>query len=215
MANDEQIISYMRLRKSLGWLAVLLPFVLGLGAWYFEGIPWADSVSAYYYTSMRDVFVGTMFATGIFLYCYRGADRQDNILSNVAGVAAAAIGLFPMEPEYSKVLIERHRDLAGATCYVPHGPLGYHFYATATFFAIISYMAIFRFTKTDKVPITAAKAMRNRVYVVCGVIMLACFVWIGLLKLRAPAASIVIPESGAIIAFAIAWLTKGQAILPD
>ena len=82
-------------------------------------------------------------------------------------------------------------------------------------FLTLLFMAIFRFTKTDHVPITAAKAMRNRVYVVCGVIMLVCFVWIGLLKLHAPATSIVIPESGAIIAFAVAWLTKGQAILPD
>lgn len=215
MPDRDFIISYMRLRQALGYVAILMPFVLALGAWVAEGIPWADSISAYYYTSMRDVFVGTMFAIGVFLYCYRGQDRQDNVLTNLAGVAAAGIGLLPMEPEYSKVLIERHRDLASANCYVPHGLLGYHFYMAAAFFGIVSYMAIFRFTKTDQVPLTAAKHKRNRVYTVCGVIMLGCFVWIGLLKWRWPDGSIVIPETGAIVAFSAAWLTKGQAFLKD
>lgn len=213
--DNDLIISYQRLRQALGVVAVLLPFVLALGAWAFEGIPWADSISAYYYTSMRDVFVGTMFAVGIFLYCYRGQDTQDNILSNIAGLAAAGIGLLPMQPEYSRVLIERHRDIAGPNCYVPHGFLGYHFYAVATFFAIVSYLAIFRFTKIDHPPLTDAKRARNRVYVLCGIVMIACFAWIGLLKWRAPDAAIVVPESGAVVAFAIAWLTKGQAILAD
>ena len=128
---------------------------------------------------------------------------------------AAGIGLLPMDPHYSQVLIDRHTDLDKTNCYIPHGPLGYHFYATATFFALVSYMAIFQFTKTDQVTITAAKAMRNRVYVVCGIVMIGCFVWIGLLKLHSPTSSILVPESGAIITFAIAWLTKGQRILPD
>jgi hypothetical protein len=214
-ANQDSIISYLLLRKALGWIAIAMPFALGLGAWFFEGIPWADSISAYYYTSMRDVFVGTMFAVGVFLFCYRGYDRQENIVTNLAGIAAAAIGLLPMDPHYSKVLTDRHRDLAGSTCYVPHGFLGFHFYAAAMFFAVISYLVIFRFTKSDQPTITTAKRARNRVYVACGIIMLVCFGAIALLKWHWREASIVIPETGAIVAFAIAWLTKGHAILPD
>ena len=213
--NQHLVISYMRLRQALGYVAIAMPFVLALGAWWVEQIPWADSVSAYYYTSMRDVFVGTMFAIGVFLFCYRGYDRQDNILTNAAGVAAGAIGLLPMEPHYSKVLIERHRDLAGPNCYVPHGFLGYHFYAVVVFFAIISYLVMFRFTKTGEQAMTTAKHQRNRVFRVCGVIMIASFALIGFLKWRAPEAPIVVPEIAAITAFSIAWLTKGEAILPD
>jgi hypothetical protein len=152
-ANQDSIISYLLLRKSLGWIAIAMPFALGFGAWFFEGIPWADSISAYYYTSMRDVFVGTMFAVGVFLFCYRGRNRQDNIVTNLAGIAAAAIGLAA-------------RDI-------------------------------------DPV----ARAL--------GVLMLVCFGAIALLKWLWKEASIVVPETGAIVAFAIAWLTKGHAILPD
>lgn len=213
--NQHLLISYLRLRQALGYVAIAMPFVLAFGAWFAERIPWADSVSAYYYTSMRDVFVGAMFAIGVFLFCYRGYDRLDNVLTNAAGAAAAAIGLLPMEPQYSQVLLERHRDLQGPNCYVPLGFIGYHFYVVAIFFAIISYLVIFRFTRTDQVLMTAAKHARNRVYVTCGVIMLVCFAAIGLLKWWAPATPIVVPETAAIVAFSIAWLTKGQAILPD
>jgi hypothetical protein len=213
--NQDLVISYLRLRQALGYFAVAMPFVLALGAWLIERIPWADSVSAYYYTSMRDVFVGGMFAIGVFLVCYRGYDKVDNWLTNAAGASAAAIGLFPMETHYSKVLIERHRDIAGPNCYVPPWLPGYHFAAAATFFALVSCLVLFRFTRTDQMVMTVRKRARNRVYLVCGFIMVGCLVWIGLLKWRAPTAAIVIPETGAIVAFAIAWLTKGEAILPD
>ena len=69
--------------------------------------------------------------------------------------------------------------------------------------------------KTDQVALSVAKRSRNRVYVVCGVVMVICFLWIGGLKWHAKEARIVVPEAGAVMAFAIAWLTKGQAILPD
>ena len=213
--NNDLVISYMRLRQTLGIVALLLPFGLALGAWRAEQLPWLDSISAYYYTRMRDVFVGTMFTVGIFLYCYRGHDRQDNVLCTIAGVAAAGIGLFPMAPAYSEVLLRLHPDIEHPNCYVPTGPIGYHMYAVATFFAIMAYMAMFRFTKTDQVRLTREKRARNRIYIACGTIMVVCFVWIGVLKWHAKEARIVVPEAGAVIAFAIAWLTKGQAILPD
>lgn len=213
--DQPSVISYLLLRKALGYIAIAMPFVLGVGAWYFERIPWAGSISAYYYTSMRDVFVGTMFTIGVFLFCYRGYDTPDNRLTNVAGAAAAAIGLLPMNPQYSEVLVERHRDLAGTNCYVPHGPLGFHIYVVALFFGIVSYLVTFRFTKTDRMQITAAKRDRNRIYVACGLTMIACFAAIALIKWRSTSGSIFIPETGAVLAFAIAWLTKGGAIRAD
>jgi hypothetical protein len=35
--------------------------------------------------------VGILAATGVFLFCYRGPDKQDNILTNVAGLCAVSI----------------------------------------------------------------------------------------------------------------------------
>lgn len=213
--NQDLVISYILLRKVLGYVAIAMPFALALGAWLYEHVPWAGSVSAYYYTSMRDVFVGTMVTVGVFLFCYRGYDRGDNLLTNAAGLAAVAIGLLPMEPEYSKVLVEQYPCLVDESCYVPHLFFGYHFAAAAIFFALVSYLVTFRFTRSDEAELPPAKLARNRVYRVCGAIMLVCLGAIGILKWRAPQASIVVPEIGAIVAFAIAWLTKGEAILAD
>jgi hypothetical protein len=213
--DSDLVISYLALRKALGYVAIGMPMVVKLGAYWLEGIPSNESISAYYYTSMRDVFVGTLAAVGIFLFCYRGYDRQDNVLTNVAGLAAVAIGLLPMEPAYHSVLIGRFSELTNPACYCSRGPLGYHFYAVAAFFAAVSYLSIFRFTRTDKAIVTPEKRSRNRVYVLCGLTMVASFLVIAALKFRAPRASIFWPETIAIVAFAIAWLTKGEAILAD
>jgi hypothetical protein len=54
------------------------------------------SLSAYYHSGMRDLFVGTLCAIGVFLITYRVFDRiSDNLLSTVAGFAALAVAFFP------------------------------------------------------------------------------------------------------------------------
>jgi hypothetical protein len=45
--------------------------------------------------------------------------------------------------------------------------------------------------------------------------MIASFLAVAGLKWRSPNASIFWPETVAIVAFAFAWLTKGEAILKD
>jgi hypothetical protein len=193
-----------------------MPFVVRLGAYVLEGIPATDSISAYYYTGMRDIFAGTLFAIGIFLFLYRGPDKQDDVLTNIAGAAAVGIGLLPMDPEYSAVIVARFPEVANPSCYVNHGPLGYHLYVVSAFFAIISYLAIFRFPKpAPGVAVTRQKESRNKVYVACGVVMIASFMAIIGLKFWAPRESIFWPETFAIVSFAVAWLTKGQFFLKD
>ena len=90
--------SYLIMRICIGALAVALPFLLvlidGLG---FDGDPFPrDSLSAYYYSGVRELFVGTLSATAVFLVTYKVADRTlDNTLSVVAGFAVLLVMLFP------------------------------------------------------------------------------------------------------------------------
>lgn len=213
--NGELVISYLTLRKAIGYLGILMPIIVRLGAYLFEGIPSNDSISAYYYTGMRDVFVGTLFANGVFLFCYRGPDIQDNVLTNIAGLSAIAIGLLPMDPAYNQIIVARFPAINDPGCYQNHGPLGYHIYVVATFFVILSYLAIFRFTRSNQPQITKQKKSRNKVYIVCGIVMLISLGAIVLIKATGKTSSIFWPETVAIVAFGIAWLTKGQAILKD
>lgn len=89
--------SYLLMRAVIGFIGVALPFALVLGDWGLErGSPLVrGSLSAYYYSGMRDVFVGALCVTGLFLLTYKVFEHNlDNMLSTVAGVAALGVALF-------------------------------------------------------------------------------------------------------------------------
>jgi len=157
----------------------------------------------------------TLVLVGVLITCYRTSERIDNIVAVVAGLAAIGIGLFPMSPVYAAELLSEHPEMNSVKCYIPKGILGYHFIFVAAFFALCFYMVTFRFTAVTQQPVTHQKIRRNRVYRICGVVMLCCFVAIGILAVMKNGGSIFRPETGAVIAFGVAWLVKGQTILKD
>ena len=212
--ENEFIISYYTLRKAIGWLGLLMPIIVRWGAKLLEKIPSHDSISAYYYTSMRDIFVGVLAATGVFLFCYRGPDKKDNFWTNVAGLCAVGIALFPTDPIYHERISSQYA-ISSVDCYSNHGPLGFHIYVVAAFFLIISYLTIFRFRKPSQPYITKQKLTRNKIYVICGIVMVAMLIAIVALKAINKDLPIFWPETIAIVAFGIAWLVKGQTILKD
>jgi hypothetical protein len=90
--------AFLAVRALIGLLGVLLPVVLVFADDRVFGenpVP-RDSLSRYYYSGVREWFVGTLAATGAFLVAYKASERSlDNLLSVVAGAAAALIALFP------------------------------------------------------------------------------------------------------------------------
>jgi hypothetical protein len=97
--------SFLALRTFIGILGVALPLLVVFGdRLLFQGEPYGrnwprGSVSVYYYSGLREVFVGTLAATGVFFIAYRVWERNlENLLSWVAGLAACAIALFPTKP---------------------------------------------------------------------------------------------------------------------
>ena len=73
LGNEKSlIISYLTLRKIIGILGIALPFVLYLGALIIFQINIQSSISSYYYTGMRGVFVGTLFVIGFFCFHTKG-----------------------------------------------------------------------------------------------------------------------------------------------
>src|SRR5215469_12628614 len=105
-APNQVVRSYMVLRTAIGVIAVGLTFAVFLGNWIIfshhrfacllpVGNQLPDSLSGYYYSHMRNVFVGGMCAAGVFLLFYRGNDRLERRLTDAAGAFAIAIALFP------------------------------------------------------------------------------------------------------------------------
>lgn len=213
--KEDYVVSYLTLRQLIGWIGILMPVAVRLGAWVFEGVTANDSISAYYYTGMRDVFVSTLVMVGVLLACYRSPAWHDNLVASVAGIAAVGIGLFPMDPSFASELVQKFTCLKNDRCYLNTGILGYHFYFVATFFALAFYLVMFRFAAFTPEQPGRRKVRRNLVYRICGLAMLVSFLVIGYLHLFHKGASIFVPETVAVVAFAAAWLVKGQAVLKD
>jgi hypothetical protein len=203
-AEPSLVISYLTLRKAVGLLGVAFPLVLSIGCRLCgscDGIQ--PSISEYYGTEMRDVFVGLLFAIGLFLFSYRGYEPKDNLAGNLACAFAVGVALFPVTATI--VWIRRS-----------------HYVFAAALFLTLAYFSLFLFTKTrEDVPPTLEKRKRNKVYVVCGT---AILVWIALIPLyelfltQTPLARlepVFWLESLALWSFGISWIVKGEAILKD
>ena len=83
-ASSSFVVSYMTLRKFIGYLGIAFPFVLAFGAMLFHGPGIESSISSYYHTAVRDVFVGILFAIAVFLMSYKGYDRKDDLAGDLA-----------------------------------------------------------------------------------------------------------------------------------
>lgn len=213
------VLSYLGLRKCIGIIGVALPIVLlfgrilleSLGMMKLESLGILDSISAYYYSVMRDVFVGSLCATGVFLFSYR-YERWgwDDILGDVAGVSAIGVALFPTTPPPSpKVVVTTLQMTIGTV----------HLLLAGCFLLTLAIFALVLFTKThpNKGP-TPRKRKRNMVYWSCGSAILVFLVLI-VLDIFLPGPQwlqslhpLFWLESLATWAFGIAWFVKGEGI---
>ena len=200
------VVSYLLLRKAVGYLGIALPFVLAFGGMLLYGSGLQRSISSYYYTGMRDVFVGILCAIAVFLMSYKGYERNDDLAGDLACIFAVGVALFPIAPDVDASF---QATLVGSL---------HHLFATS-FFLTLAYFSLVLFTKTDPTtPPTRNKLKRNVVYKVCGSAILVAIVLIVVVA-RVAAAKTLNPvfwlESIAVVAFGVSWLTKGEAILKD
>ncbi len=192
--------SYFDLRLTMGLLGFLLP--LSLLAIAQELRP---SMSDYYASDARDVFVGILFAIAGFLGAYRGYQRVDDLAGKLAGVCAVVVAVCP-----STSTNVTHR-------YV-------HVSAAGLLFLTFAFFCVFLFTKRDPkvpatVPVTGKKRWRNLVYRVCGGVivagLLAIFCFSEPTQPKRDTYFILVVEWIMLWAFALAWVVKGNALLKD
>lgn len=96
--GNQLIVSYMFLRQIVGWIGTLLPIVLLVGVAISSTESRPDSMSGYYYTDMRNIFVGALCALGVFLGAYDGYDEADRWITNIAGLCAIGVAFCPTKP---------------------------------------------------------------------------------------------------------------------
>jgi hypothetical protein len=167
------VMDYRALRAVIGVIAfVLVPVVyianwvlftrhVGTCFWPNPRIP--GSLSAFYYTHMRNLFVGAMCAMGLFFAAYRGYSGWDNWFTNAAGVAAICIGLFPTRPPQYVTSPKGPNqfftpsNLCGPTTLITYHEspdqrlIGYvHIVSLFVLIAMVFFMVLVQFTKTRK-----------------------------------------------------------------
>ncbi len=208
--NNRLVVSYLMLRKAVGCLGMGLPFILAIGGGLLFGLQIQPSVSDYYYTGMRDVFVGVLFAMGVFLFSYKGYGKKDNLAANVAAICVIGTALFPTTPQNPSELAATIGKL--------------HVFFASAYFITLAYFSLVLFTKSDPTkPPTPRKLQRNTVYRVSGYVILLSIALIVLLKLLPIDFKNSIQtfdpvfwlESVMVIAFGISWYVKGEGILKD
>lgn len=94
------IVSYLTMRRTIGVLGISLPLIVVLGGLVENSSALQGSISGYYYTNMRDFFVGILCVVALFLISYQGYERIDNIVANLAGFSALGMIIFPTKISY-------------------------------------------------------------------------------------------------------------------
>lgn len=197
-------INTVRLRASLGWLGMLLPWIVLILCAVFNCAPgghiFPDSISAtYYFDPCITPFMIILGAAGILLICYKGYDKQDDIINTLTGIMGLFICLFPCSNTSQSVV---------GTFQLPVEISGWiHNISAAAFFCLLAYNSLFLFTKSSG-EMTANKRKRNIIYRVCGIGMLISLISIFFVSKFYSGTWWV--EAIALAFFGISWLTKSD-----
>lgn len=155
---------------------------------------WYNSISATYFANSNMCMIGALCLCSFFLFTYKGYDLGDRAYTFVAAVSALLIVAFPCAA----------------------APMGYvglfacpvnvsdiiHMAAAVALFGSFALMTLTQFPK-------GKHKKRNRIYRICGTIMLAFMAVVALATLLDwPGYMTMICEAGMLEAFAFAWITK-------
>ena len=93
--NAEMRSTYRYLRMSMPLLGAVLATSVVIQVFSSQPRCWLGSISAYYYTPARAVFVAALCAIGTALVVFKAATTREDIALNVAGVGAFTLALVP------------------------------------------------------------------------------------------------------------------------
>lgn len=187
-------INTLRLRALIGWLGMLLPWIVVLLIGRFPG-----SISATWYTNACTPFMIILGSASFLLICYNGYTRLDDIVLTCSGIAGLLICLFPCS-------ISSIPEKVGTFLIDSNISATIHNLSAVIFFVLLSYNSFFLFTKSSG-DMTRNKKIRNVIYRICGIGMIASFL---LLLLPDFHIKIWLVETIALFFFGISFLTKAD-----
>ena len=191
-----------RMRIMIGILGIALPWLIALIT-----LSWPQSISFTYYSVFAvGTFMVVLGSAGILLINYKGYEKIDDISATIAGVFGILVCLFPMtylpDPATKTGILHLPSNISNI----------FHCVSAVGFFGVLAFMSFFLFTKTSG-EMTKQKKIKNAIYRICGVGMLASFLLM-LLNLI-PGIHIYnltwIVEAIALFFFGTSWIVKSNA----
>jgi len=217
------VLSYFAQRRAAGYIGFLLPpAVLIYDKWLTLGcLP--GSISASYHTGVRNFFVGSLCAVGVFLICSIGY-KEDKPWSIFAGAMAVIVAFFPTHLD-TGCRISGVSEPPGFSPIV-HGIAACALFLTFAYFCLVLFVRTRKDGIVDRNPRLATlpkgKKRRNIAFIVCGWIMVAAMAvfgaWTGaakFLKIAEPRHLLFVVEWVCLWAFGFAWIVKGQQLFKD
>jgi hypothetical protein len=186
---------YLALRRVVGLIGILLPFTLMLGNFFFfQGETVLRSISSYYYSDMRNVFVGALCAIAIFLFFYSGYGKGDRWAGILAGFLSLSVVIFP-------TTLEEPTDWVGRVHYICAGSL----------FLLLAWISLYHFPRKRS---GAGKHVTDKIQVLCGLLMITCVFAIALYNTffrieGVETCFVFVAETVALVTFGVSWLTEG------
>jgi hypothetical protein len=219
MEKQELQKSDYRIRKLIGVLGLLLPFMLLIAQGEL-----LSSISHYYYQTLSSLlFIIILSAFGLFLISYKGykidpetEKISDDFITNIGGLAALIVVFIPTG------CLGSGSDIIAAICDSGNFPLfGHsdklkgtiHLASAGVFIFSMGWMSKYKFTRSSN-------DVNNRIYRICGNIIWGSIgLLIILIILEKLSVSfwldkyyVVILETTAVVPFGISWLIKGKTI---
>jgi hypothetical protein len=194
---------YLRMQFWIGVLGISVPLLLLLNEAWLDGT-WASrgSLSAYYHSGARDIFVGGLCCVGIFLVFYRieGA-RRINFWTSVAGAACLGVALVPTKAPSGAPQTPFQLEVGQLTLQY------WHFGFAITFIVLL-------------VPISwsyarGASTQAWRTYHhTCAVLIVGFCLYIAFSKVTGigEQQALLVGETGAVWSFSASWLSHGLAL---
>lgn len=194
------VIKTKRLRAMIGWLGMLLPWIVVVLQLLNETFRWPSSISYTWYTNACTPFMIILGSASILLMCYHGYTWADDMLNTMAGIFGLCICLFPCWGT------GKENDAVGTFLITRESSSIIHNASAILFFAILAINSFFQFTKSSG-EVTRNKKIRNIIYRVCGVGMLASF---AIMLLPSFPRRVWLMEAIALFFFGVSWLTKAD-----
>ncbi len=219
--------TYLSMRVVLFMLAFTMPVVLSIYGNIRHGLDFQPSMSAYFWAAtqdqcatfpMRTIFVGYLFAVGVFLFAYKGLTGLENFLLNVAALCAFTVAIYPenldgaaSDPRVAQLFESCPAVEAWAA--LPSLPI--HYMAAIILFVLLAIVALFCADKSLKyLPTEKNREFYLWVYRILGGLMIV-FPFAGYVVaylLDALSNKIFFIEAAGVLTFGLYWAVKTREL---